>query len=810
MTERKPLPIFMKTLATAYLASTLPSQLAHATEGAQTYTGLEEVVVSARKRRENLQDIPVSVTALTSETLQKYDVTSLEKVASMTPSFTVGRTPSGSGAQLTMRGIGSSSTSISIEQSVAVVVDDVYYGQGRIINEGMFDMERIEVLKGPQALFFGKNATAGVISLTSASPTPHFSLSGKIGHEFEAEQTYAEGVISGPITDTIGVRLALRGSTMDGGYFENRARDVVSPTFDIATGTLANHIYAAGAKDTPQEDEFMGRLSVAFDPSDVLSINLKASATHSENNNPSWNNIIYKSPTGFSSLDPTVPVGDAFVFYQNDDAADIAARFPYVDNDGSLGSKYDSQQATISINYQIGNMTLTSVTNGQKNKNRFACDCDFQSAPDGTVTTEESEWEAFSEELRLITDFDSSVNFMIGILYQKTSRDFDQHIQLAGLEDSSAPAQYRYHGVHKNSSQDGETISPFFQVMWKPIDNLEMSVGGRYTDESKDSRFVQPYVNAALQGLWLQGVTRTGRQNFSEFSPEFTVNYHITPDVMVYGAYKTAYKSGGFSISGLVGASSTQDDFEFDPETANGFEAGVKSTLLNGQLRFNATAYWYEFEDLQVDFFNSPSFAFVTLNAGSAITQGIELESQYAPFKVPGLTISGALNYNDASYDDFVAPCWSGQRPSQGCNTVVPGTAGTPGTDISDAPTSMAPKWTASFGVDYEVPMFSDMTLDLGANLLYSSDYNPSAFNNRYSKRGSYTKVDAAVRLKSADERWEIAVIGKNLTDEFIVTGAFDAPSTGVDTGTESGVFADQIGFVSLPRTIAIQASYRY
>ncbi len=126
--------------------------------------GPEEIVVTARKRQESLQDAPLSVSAISQERIEKMDVTSLEKIAALTPQFFVGRSSNGSGAQMTLRGIGSSSTSIGIEQSVAVIMDGVYYGQGRVLNEGMFDLAQIEILKGPQSLFFGKNATAGAIN----------------------------------------------------------------------------------------------------------------------------------------------------------------------------------------------------------------------------------------------------------------------------------------------------------------------------------------------------------------------------------------------------------------------------------------------------------------------------------------------------------------------------------------------------------------------------------------------------------------------------------------------------------------------
>jgi len=184
-------------------------------------SGLSEIVVTARRREESVQSIPVSVQAISAEEILQRDLTSLEKIAASIPNFTIARASNGAGAQLTMRGIGSSATSIGIEQSVAVVVDGVYYGQGRVINEGFFDLARVEVLKGPQSLFFGKNATAGVISLTTADPGLDPEYIGRVGYEFAGEKAYAEAIVSQPLTDSFGIRVAVRGSRMWGGYYTN-------------------------------------------------------------------------------------------------------------------------------------------------------------------------------------------------------------------------------------------------------------------------------------------------------------------------------------------------------------------------------------------------------------------------------------------------------------------------------------------------------------------------------------------------------------------------------------------------------------
>ena len=192
--------VLLSSAATALVAGVSPalaqdSEVSSDSEADEPQEGgIGEIVVTARKREESLQDVPVAVSAFDEKLIQNRDITSVEKIAAIAPNFNVGRASNGSGAQLTLRGIGSSSTSIGIEQSVAVVVDGAYYGQGRVIQEGFFDLQRVEVLKGPQALFFGKNATAGVISITSADPgpNPEFMLRG--GYEFQAQQYRVEGV----------------------------------------------------------------------------------------------------------------------------------------------------------------------------------------------------------------------------------------------------------------------------------------------------------------------------------------------------------------------------------------------------------------------------------------------------------------------------------------------------------------------------------------------------------------------------------------------------------------------------------------
>ena len=772
--------------------------------------GLDEIVVTARKREETAQQTPVALTAYGAEQIREQDLTNLEKISVRTPSFTVGRASNGSSAQLTLRGIGSSSTSIGIEQSVAVVVDDAYYGQGRVINEAFFDLGSVEVLKGPQALFFGKNATAGVVAVSTADPGDELEVLGRVGYEFNAQEVQLEGIVSGPLSDNLGARLAIRGTKQFGGLFTNVASPVTYTTFDIATMTSTPHFAPPAPEEAPGLQELVARLTLKYDPSERLTFTLKGYGTHSRFNNSSYNYVLFDCATGFSSLNPSIPCGQNFVTHQNRWPTVIAqSGIPYLNDEGDLYNDYRSWAITGRMDADLGFGALTSVTNYQYNRNNWSCACDFQSSNTGTWATEHAVWNAFSQEIRLLTDFDGRFNFLIGGLYQSTDRDFDQFIMFAGLEDSTQTGPNRFLATTKSSGTEGETFSGYAQAIFDLTDAVELAGGVRYTNETKDSRFIQPYTVAALAGIFVPGVEVLGDQKFTDWSPEATLSWQASDDILLYGAYKTGYKSGGFSVSGILSGFSTDPlaDFLFNPETSRGFEFGAKTQLADDQVRLNLTYFRYNYLDLQVDFFNSPIFAFQTVT-GDARTTGVEVEFEYAPSAAPGLSLFGVVNYIDAKYTDFIGPCYAGQTIAQGCTLVGP--SGAPFQDLSGAPTSVAPKWTGVIGGRYEQDIGTGLVGALNVSARYSDDYLASGFGNPRSAIDSYVDLAVGASLARDDDRWELSLIGKNLLNEFYVTGAVDGPSTGSGTGTAVGVTADQAGFAALPRTVQLNLTVRY
>jgi outer membrane receptor protein involved in Fe transport len=396
---------------------------------------------------------------------------------------------------------------------------------------------------------------------------------------------------------------------------------------------------------------------------------------------------------------------------------------------------------------------------------------------------------------------------MLGGLYQKTKRDFDQYIMFAGLRDDTVSAANRYLATTKTSYTKGETTALFGQVTWKIVPTVEVAGGVRYTHETKNSFFTQPYNNIGVQAIFrdisdpLLGKIYAD-QTFNNWSPEATITWKPVNDVLVYGAFKTAYKSGGFSNGGINSMFSADPlgDLTFNPEKARGFEAGVKTTLLDRQLRLNLGLYSYGYKDLQVDFFNSPIFAFQTLTA-NARTKGVEVEFEYAPRAVDGLNVHGTINYNRARYTNFPeAPCYAGESVVEGCNV-----NGNTRQNLNGKSLSVAPEWTGSFGVGYEAAVSNGLKAGINVDGRYSGSYLASAFNNADSKQKSYVTLDAGVRIGAEDDNWQLALIGKNLTNKFYVSGVVDGPSTG-----GAGVHADQLGFGNVPRTVQVQVTKRF
>ena len=801
-------------------------------EAIEPAPAVEEILVTARKRVESIQQVPVAMEVFSMERLDRQDLVNLPDIAAVSPNLSIGRSLNGAGAVMYMRGIGSTWISVGAAPSTAVIVDNIYFGWGRMINEGFFDTEQVEILRGPQALVFGKNATAGAITLTTANPTDEFEVLLRGGYEFNAEEPIFQGVISGPLSDTFGARFAFRASKQNGGLFSQEGVDVDYTFTDIATGNTVTDTAPAAAKDTPGLEEYFGRLTLKWDPTDRLGVLLKVSSTYQDNDDGGYNYMPYRCPANneFSQLNPALPCSKTdFVNYHNAmPQVVIDSGMPYA-KAGGLYHEYRSYSISPIIEYEFDNWTLTSASNYNWYSNKYMYDGEYQSGPQDVPATpgenlataiwagEDTEYAVFSTELRATTNFDGPLNGMLGFYYHDTDRDFGQSVTLGGFSDSTAPDPYTFTSCFKEAGFVGETVSAFGQIIWDIVPDLELAAGLRYIDESNDGHHRHTWIHPNLRGLWVMfdpndpTTEIIANQNWDDWTPEVTLTWLQRDELTLYAAYKEAYKSGGFSPQGIHAQANPNavEDFTFQPETAEGVEIGAKLSLLDYQLSLNLAAFSYDYDGLQVDYFNTGVFALSTINAGTVETSGVETDFNYRPDGLPALTVFGALNYLNAEYQEFLAPCWGGQLPSQGCTLTGP--LGAPFQNLKGQDPAVAPEWTATLGVDWETPIGNNrMLLGFSAFTKYRSSYDASAFGNPLTEIDSYVTLDASMRLIWGDDRnWEVALIGKNLTDELFAHAQLDGPSTGSGTGTPAAVPSDMFVYASDPWTVQLRLTWR-
>ena len=791
---------------------------AFAQESAPIASDIEEIVVTARAGESSIRDIPVAITAYSEEEMENLNINTLDDLAASSASLEINRINSGSGVQIAIRGIASSPGSIGIEQSVAVMIDNVYFPQGRVINEGLFDTQQVAILKGPQALYFGKNATAGAVSIVTNDPTDEFEVALSLGHEFEYKTDTYEFMISGPISDTWGARLALYESNMDEGWIQNVAGDSTYTTLDAANGFAAtvHNNPAPTQKFYPATEESFARLTLKGELTERTTLTFKASmaetfvasATVAElyscylgdipqintggiaNPNPLGGDCNKDRRTGLNNIPPA---------FAND--YDTAGVFG-----GGLGDQYESKIYTAKLEHDFDSSQLTAIFNMHEQDVAWVIDADYNAAT-SVFAGEYNEFENTSMELKWVSTDGGSLNWALGAYWQETERYFIQEVMFAGAENSAADPSDRYVAYDKLSETSGETLSFYGELIWDLNETIQITAGGRYIDESKDNYFTQPYVNPAFLGLFIEDRILAADQSFDDFVPELTIRYQPSDTLTYFLAYKEGWKSGGFdngSVDSTLNANPDRD-ITYDPEKVTGFEAGVKALVADGSLEVNFDIYSYEYDDLQLNYFNSATFAYRTLNAEESESEGFEIQLAYLPPTIDGLRLTASYGYNDSNYVKFVGPCAGGQLPSEGCN--IPD-GGLVLQNLNGSKRALAPENRANLGFNYNSMLSNGLELGINGNMKYSTKYKlndviPDAY------QPNYKTVDAGIYLSSPDKGWKLALIGRNLNDEYVQTRGTDAPSTGGGTGTEAGFKGDRYAYIKPGRTLALKLSFQ-
>lgn len=733
--------LFAGAAVVAMMASAAPAMAQTADDAAAPAANQwdNEIVVTAQKREQNLQDVPISMEVVSGQKLADFNASDIKSVMNYAPNVFVQSTAGND--VIYIRGFGSPPANFAFDQSVSLYVDGVYAGRSRQAQAPFFDLERVEILRGPQGALFGKNTAAGAVSVVSAGPTDTAEGAFTALYNFDHKGIDISGYVSGPISDTLSARLAYKVVKQDG-YIYNRATD----------------------HDDPETKQQLLRGTLLWEPSDNFDFTTKVEYA----NRNVVGGITVSSPLD-SAQDPRT---DRYL-----------ERTPL----GEEGNKNESLMISGVGNLALGDYTLTSVT-GYSWFNAKTINGFDQTIPgSGGAFTRNSVYNAFperfdqiSQELRIASPTGQTFEFIAGAYYDKSDYTLEQYqgfdieqlyIDIPGATPTDpripifdGPYVARYDSLFR---QKAESWSVFAQGTLNLTDSFRAIGSLRYSHTKKDGDFTTDLISASNgvngQPFRLRPVTNaTGKISEGNVDPSVTLQYDIAPRIMVYGTWGRGSKSGGF-VSNTLGT--VDSNFTFRPERSENFEAGIKSTLFDGKVIANVSAYHTQFKNLQVSVYQPDSSSYLTGNAASATSKGIEASLSIFPIENFDITASGA--YQDIKYDDYPgAACLASQ---QTCNPLDNNLAG-----FSPAYTS---KWTGSVTAHARFDTPGDTKLDItGIAAGRSKFFNSDDQSPIYGVQKGYVKLDMRVQLADRGDRWHLALVGKNLTNQLTTGSVFRLP----------------------------------
>jgi iron complex outermembrane receptor protein len=759
---------------------------------------MDEIVVTARMQEESLQEVPVAVTSIGEAAMEAFRIDEATDLVSRVPALNIVVGGSGAGAQITLRGVGSSSISNAFDSAIALNYDGISVSTQRLVQAAFFDVEQIDVLKGPQSLYFGKAASAGVLSLRSANPTQEWEYGFKTSREFEEDGTTFGGYISGPISDTLGIRVAAEYQDVEEWV---EMADIV-PTVNPDRGL----------------ENLISRVTFHWEPTDRFTANLKLNYNSQDSEALNSHIDVF---CGADGPDPSVLLGGAFggipgfdLFLPTHDCDLDNGKFagpdahPLIDTApaGGPGSNRniavayndtDTFFARLQIDYELsetlgltflaGYVDLENEYNDTFNSTGMLPD----GSPAGLSAPFENTLEQWTAEVRLASNYDGPFNFQVGAFWEtrETGHLAVQNAFNPTLFGVLGPpfgpdifTGYTFDWL-ADRPLEADAVSLFVSGQYEFNDNWELSGGVRWTDEEKSTSNAFPYIHFGVTALGLSAVPsgyQGGKVDFEDdnISPELVLTYRMNDDISIYGAYKSGFKSGGIDNNTLptgdlvllldspdpAVSEAAADVLRFKSEESDGGEIGFRSRLLDQSLQLNMTAYRYVYKNQQVQLFNPAVFAFDTTNAGEFITKGLDIDFVWVT-SVQGLTLSGAWGFLD---------------------TEITGDLETIGGDnLKGREGGFAPDVSGNIAVNWETNINDNLMLAVAANFAYKDDYitgaAPDEFDSVTNPQGylvqdSYTTVDLNISLLAADEKWRVSLIGANLTDEQFITFAGPAP----------------------------------
>lgn len=726
-------------------------------------TILEEIIVTAQKREQSIQDVPIAITAFSGEQLKEFGFNESTDIVSMTPGVSAAGNIGGQFLTFNIRGVNQSDFADLHESPNAVYIDQAYLSLMQSNKFGLFDSERVEILKGPQGTLYGRNATGGLVHYITRKPADTFETYGEITYG-SFDQVRFEGAVSGPLSENIKARAAILFNRHDE-IFDNQV---------------------AGVDDEWSESSITGRLHVLWELSENAELLLTGFGGESETSTAPWQafpttpivdangNIINTVKTGPTETRAGVGPGgvdfcplclfvgprpvsgaDAFGFRDPDpDDHDVFKNFAIDDT-----AEYRMYGGTATLTWLFGRMTLTSVTD-YRVMEKEGVRVDVDASPNDVLNFRaDADNDQFSQEIRLAGELERA-RWVLGAYF--LTYDLDATQGAFGLDPATNTTGF-IGGLQFVTPARIETdsYSVFGQVEYDLTAELRMTTGLRVIRELKDFRHVAQIL--ALDGTVLvpalegfPGVSLPNAQQLENddtlWAGKVQLDWRVLENVLLYGGISRGVKAGGFNQQ--LGGIFAIDNFKYDSEILTAYEAGFKSTLLEGSTRLNGSFYYYSYDDFQAHAANN--LVFFVVNA-DAIIKGVELDVTTQPFT--GLTMQLGFSYIDAEVQNVplaTGPLGSGQKL------------------LVDVEPTFTPQVQASGLARYEWPAFGGGTMALQADFSYSGTSFTNITNFDSTKMDSHLIGNVRLGYTSADKRWEAALFVKNVSDALVDQLGFD------------------------------------
>lgn len=782
---------------------------------------LEEIIVTAAYREQGLQDVPVSVSAVTGDTITAAAIQKAEDLQFLVPNFTL--TETGIGTNAFVRGVGSGINQ-AFEQSVGTYVDGVHFGRAQQWRSPFLDVERVEVLRGPQSILFGKNSVAGAVNITTARPTDEFEASALVSNEFENNELIVEGMISGPITDRFRYRVAARSRELDG---------------HMVNATLGT--------DEPNREDWTVRGTLEFDVTDNLVATLKAevgefdvTGRHIEiiNEIPGPNGLTY---------------AQTLVLGLGGDPSTLNNFQDEIRSSNGDFSNNDSENYVLTLDWGIGDHELKSITALSTFEYDEFCDCDFTGTDVFGAALQET-YDQFSQEFRLSSPTGGNFDYILGLYYQSSEHDFADQIIVSPTSVLIPALNARVPGAgfgdavantlaSRLATVDADVTSAFAQINWHFSDSFTLQLGARITNDERDgfrsleivsgdfSPLPAPQIGAPLVYGSVFGITSTnlvplsqsgvpqlavpatallaglgtlpveGDRDKTQVSPEVKLIWNLDDNVLFYASWSKGFKSGSFDFraNNRNFYPDMETSFEFDDEEASNIELGAKLTLAGGAAEFNLATFSTEFDNLQISIFDG-ILGFNVGNAASADIRGLEADLRWA--LTDNLTISGGLALTDFKFTDFEnGQCYFGRPP----DVDIDGD-GTPELcDYTGNSNQLVSDVQGNVTFDYRLPIGTSLEFSSMLDVFYTDEYDASATYDPKLVQEGYTLLNLRLAIGAQSGRWQIAVLGKNLTDEKVLSFGGDTPLAGSTFGSQSNY-----AFFGAGRMLTLQGLVRF